>query len=64
MYYGHSQYTETIYDASVEADAGCLIRINCRTRYFSDLVFFHEDLRQHLVVENKIITIIHETDIP
>jgi hypothetical protein len=59
---GYPQYSHSINGASFKIDAGSIVKIFGRTGYLSYFKSFHKDLRQHFIIENEIVAVVHIMD--
>jgi len=57
-----AQYAETVAAAATEIDGRGLRKIFGRAGDFADIVVGIDDLRQHLVVEDKVVRVTHKRD--
>jgi hypothetical protein len=58
MYQRNPEYSQAIFHAAAEIDRRCFFEIFGMTSDLCNLIPLHENLRNHLIVENKIIAVV------
>jgi len=57
---GRSQHTQAVFDAAFEVDGRSIFKVLGGAGNFADLETEHDGLRNHLVVEDKIIGVLKQ----